>query len=62
VVINPDAGEAPFGILIVLLGQWLHDRQLDRLEELAAADAKPTHLAAVHPLDSRVDLSVAGSQ
>ena len=62
VVINPDAGEALLGILIVLLGQWLHDRAFNRLKELATADTKSTHLAAIHPLDGRVDLSVAGSQ
>ena len=62
VVINADAGEAPLGILVVLFGQWLHEGAFDRLEELTAADAKPAHLAAVHPLDSRVDLGVAGSQ
>jgi hypothetical protein len=62
VVVDADAGEAPLGILVVLLGQWLHDRAFNRLEELAAADTKSTHLAAIHPLDGRVDLSVAGSQ
>ena len=62
VVINPDAGEAPLGILVVVLGQRLHDRQLDRLEELTAADAKAAHLAAIHPRDGRVDLGVACGQ
>ena len=52
-VVDADAGEVPLGILVVLLWQRLHDRPLDRLEQLAPADAQATHLAAVHPLQRR---------
>ncbi len=38
---------------------WLHDRAFNRLEQLATADAKPAHLAAVHPLQGGGDRSVA---
>src|SRR5208337_3219962 len=31
-VVDADPGEAPLGILVVLLGQRLHGRPLDRLE------------------------------
>ena len=40
----------PLGILEIILREPPHDRQLDRLEQLAPAGSQATHLAAVHPL------------
>jgi hypothetical protein len=37
-VVDADAGEAPLGILVVLLWQRLHGRPFDRVEQLAPAD------------------------
>ena len=54
-VVDADAGEAPLGIFVVLLWQRLHGRPLDRLEQLAPADAEPAHLAPVHPLEGHGD-------
>ena len=62
VVVDANPSELPFGILVVLLWQWLHGGTFDRLEQLAAADAKAAHLTAVHSLERRGDLGVAGGQ
>ncbi len=62
VVVDPDASQAPLGILVVLLGQRPHRGALDRIEQLPAAHPEAAHLAAVHPLQSRGDRRVALSQ
>jgi hypothetical protein len=59
VIVDADARDAPFGVLILLLGQLLHDRQFDRLEQLTAADAEAAHLPTVHLLDRRGDRGIA---
>ncbi len=61
-VVDPDASQAPLGILVVLLGQRPHRGALDRIEQLPAAHPEAAHLAAVHPLQSRGDRRVALSQ
>src|SRR3979490_1900021 len=61
-VVDADASEVPFGILVVLLWQRLHGRSLDRFEQLAPADAQAPYLAAVHPLECDDDGSLALSQ
>ena len=52
----------PFGILVIVLRQRLHDGPLDRLEQLAPADAEAAHLAPVHPLHGGGDRRVALGQ
>jgi hypothetical protein len=61
-VVDADAGEAPFGILVILLWQRLHGRPLDRLEQLASADAQTTHLTPVHPLECDANRGIAFGQ
>src|SRR5450631_1877724 len=61
-VVDADAGEAPLGILVVLLGQRLHGRPLDGLEQLASADAQAAYLAAVHPLENDANRGIAFGQ
>ena len=61
-VIDADASEAPFGKFVVLVWQGLHDRSLDCLEQLAAADPQSTHLTAVHSLEGDTNCSVAFGQ
>src|SRR6476661_8249736 len=51
-IVHPDAGEAPFSVLVILLRQGLHGGTLDGLEELPAANTQTAHLAVIHPLDS----------
>jgi hypothetical protein len=50
VIVDADAGEMPLGILEIILREPPHDRQHDRLEQLAPAGTQATHLVAVHPL------------
>ena len=58
-IVDADARNAPLCILIVLLGQLLHDRRFDCFEQLAAADAEAAHLTTVHSLKRRSDRVIA---
>jgi hypothetical protein len=40
----------------------LHGRPLDRLEQLASADAQTTHLTPVHPLECDANRGIAFGQ
>jgi len=62
VIVDADTGEMPLGIFVVVPWQRLHERPLDRLEQLAAAHAKAAHLAIVHPLHGAGDGSIAFGQ
>ena len=61
-IVDADTGEMPLGIFVVVPWQRLHERPLDRLEQLAAAHAKAAHLAIVHPLHGAGDGSIAFGQ
>src|SRR5579863_916067 len=58
VIIERDAGEAPFGELIVGVRQRRHCWPFDRLEQMAAADAEPPHNMGVDALDGGGDRRV----
>src|SRR3954471_22452118 len=61
-IVHSDAGEAPFGVLVILLRQGLHGGTLDGFEELPTADTQAAHLAAIHPLDGHGYRGIAFSQ
>src|SRR4051794_24431294 len=61
-IVDPDAGETPFSVLVILLRQGLHGGALDRFEELTATDTQAAHLAVIHPLEGRGYRGIAFSQ
>ena len=62
VIIERDAGHAPFRELIVGIRQRRQDRHLDGLEQLSAADAEPAHDVRVDALQRGGDCRVRLSQ
>jgi hypothetical protein len=59
VIINTDPCQAPLGIFIVAIQQWLHCWKFDAVEQLAPAEAEMTHDASVELDQYLRDRSVA---
>src|SRR6478609_8380738 len=57
-IIEGDAGQAPFRKLVVRVGQRRQERPLDRLEQMPSADAEPAHDMSIDALDRGSDRQV----
>src|SRR5215469_3637245 len=58
-IVNAHSGEAPFGVFIVLVWQFLHRGQFDRVEQLLPTDAEMAHHASVQLQQALGDRGVA---
>ena len=61
VIVDADAGEPPFGELVVLARQRCQRRALDGLEEVAAADAEPAHDMIVDAVEAPAIAALASA-
>ena len=62
VIVDADAGEAPFGELVVVARQRRQRLALDGLEEMAAADAEAAHDMIVDAIEGAGDRRVGLGQ
>ena len=61
-IIQRDAGKAPFGEFVIRLGQRRQSRALDRLEQMPPAEPEPAHDMRVDPFDHAGDRLVGFGQ